>query len=358
MTADEKTTDVVTSADEDVLRQCLAPVVAERFGGRSSIAAIRWRRFDLATSYRARVVTAHMDHGDALDVFLKDFGFTVRAKDDPKRRREREVRVYRDVLERAPLDTAAYYGSVLDEPRRRLWLLLELVDGTPVGYCDIARSWLPAVAALGRLHGRFASRADALAGCDFLVHHTADFFWAKVELAARCVSRIAPHLDHELTAIARRYGPIVDVMMDQPRTLLHGGCRSTNILVNIASDPARVCIVDWEEAAFGAPLYDLAYLLDGIEPPTLDPLLDAHRREAMAHGLPIPSRRKAKYVIDCFRLHMTFTMLAQGVLKGYDGKDMAKLLAIGGQLSDAVRGNTRPRGARQAASPLEGGPVQ
>lgn len=352
------TTSAMTATDEVVLRECLASAVAELSGGRSAVASIHWRRFELATSYDARVVTAHLDGGASLDVFLKDFGFSVRAKDGPRERREREVRVYRELLPRAILGTATYYGSVLDEARGRLWLLLEFVDGTPVGYCDIAPHWAPAAAALGRLHGEFAARADTLARCDFLVHHSADFFWSTLERAAHCVSRIAPHLTGQLSGIASRYAPVVDVMTDQPRTLLHGGCRSTNMLVKIAADPDRVCIVDWEEAACGAPLYDLAYLLDGIEPPTLDPLLEAYRREAGAYDLPLPPHRDMKRVIDCFRLHTILATLAKAVLKGYREADVATLLDIGGRIADAVRGSAGRRGARQAAGRREGSPAR
>src|SRR5262249_37540942 len=81
---------------------------------------------------------------------------------------------------------------------------------------------------------------------------------------------------------------------DGPRRVRRGGCRSTNILVRVASAPDRVCILDWEEAAYGPPLLDLAYLLDGIEPPTLGPLLDAYLAEARAYGLALPPRREMK----------------------------------------------------------------
>src|SRR5207248_1649161 len=100
--------------------------------------------------------------------------------------------------------------------------------------------------------------------------HDAEFFWSRAEQALRDVTRIAPRLAEELADIVSGYAPVVERMTDQPRTLLHGGCRPSNILVKVASDPARVCILDWEEAGCGAPLYDLAYLLDGIEPPILD----------------------------------------------------------------------------------------
>src|SRR5205823_228814 len=83
--------------------------------------------------YAAEVLTVRLDSGAAFRVFLKNFGLSARPKDGPRQRREREVRVYRELLAGAGLGTAGYYGSVLDEARGRLWLLLEYVDGTPGG---------------------------------------------------------------------------------------------------------------------------------------------------------------------------------------------------------------------------------
>src|SRR5205807_1492305 len=82
-----------------------------------------------AASYAAEVLTVRLDSGAAFRVFLKNFGLSARPKDGPRQRREREVRVYRELLAGAGLGTAGYYGSVLDEARGRLWLLLEYVDG-------------------------------------------------------------------------------------------------------------------------------------------------------------------------------------------------------------------------------------
>ena len=81
-------------------------------------------------------------------------------------------------------------------------------------------------------------------------------------------------------------------MTSHPPTLIRMGLPAANILVKVASDPSRVCIIDWEEAAFGSPLYDVAYLLDGIEPPTLDRLLDAYRQEALAFDISLPPKEE------------------------------------------------------------------
>ena len=334
-------------SDEDVLRQCLERAAPDVFGEPSAIAEIQRSRFELSTSYDAYRVNVRMTSGDEIRVFLKDFAFSLRNKNDPKQRREREVRVYRDLLRGAGLGTARYYGSVLDEASGRLWLLVEYVDGTPVGYCDLGGCWAPAAEGLGRMHSYFAGQASRLRGCDFLITHRADFFWSAAEHALTNVAQVAPHLVGRLENLVRHYAPVVDVMTDQPPTLVHGGCRPANILVRVASDPSRVCILDWEEAAFGAPLFDLAHLLDGIKPPLLDRLLEVYRHGAAAYGMSLPPQERVKHAVDCFRLHMAFNSLSRAVLKGYKESDILKLLDYGERIGSAVFGWPCGSGAPQ-----------
>jgi aminoglycoside phosphotransferase (APT) family kinase protein len=328
-------TSATAQADEEVLRECLERAVPDLVGRPAAITGTHRVRFNLSTSYDTYRVTVRLAGGEEVRVFLKDFGTSVRPKDGPRQRRERELSVYRELLPEAGLGTARYYGSVVDESRGRLWLLLEFVDGTPVGYCELEH-WPAAAEGLGRMHGYFARRADRLRGCDFLVRHDAAFFRSKAEHALENVARIAPNLVDRLTRLVQRYAPTVAAMTGQPPTLLHGGCRPCNILVRVASDPSRVCILDWEEAAFGAPLVDVAYLLDGLQPPTLNRCLAAYRRGAAEHGLALPPPDETRHLVDCFRLHMTFNSLSQAVLKRYREKDVAKLVGIAERIGSVI----------------------
>ena len=130
----------------------------------------------------------------------------------------------------------------------------------------------------------------------------------------------------------------MEVMTDQPRTLLQGGCRPSNVLIRVASDPSRVCILDWEEAGLGSPLFDVAHLVDGIESPLLDRLLDAYRQGAAEYGMEPPSPDETKYTVDCFRLHMAFNSMSRIVLKGYEENDVLNLLDYGELVGRAVYG--------------------
>src|SRR5438270_12373092 len=104
------TTSIASLAEEDALRQCLERTAFDCFGGTSAIVAIHRSRFDLSTSYNTYLLTVQMASGAEIKVFLKDFGFSVRPKDGARQRRERELRVYQELLAEAELGTARYYG--------------------------------------------------------------------------------------------------------------------------------------------------------------------------------------------------------------------------------------------------------
>jgi hypothetical protein len=186
------------------------------------------------------------------------------------------------------------------------------------------------------LHGHFAGQADRLRACDFLARHDADFFWSRVERARDVVAAVAPHLAGRLEGALRRYGRCVEVMAGQPPTLVHGSYKPRHILVDLRSRPPGVCPVDWELAAVGSGLYDLAFLAYGLEPPGLGRLLDAYRQEAQAYGLTLPDPGPARHAVDCFRLHRALKALAGARGRGLPEPAVAKLVESAERLSAVV----------------------
>src|SRR5207249_4326179 len=141
---------------EAILREHLQAIVPQLCGASSPITAIHRGRSEYSSSYECAIISVQLANGEQFKVFLKDFGFSHIPKTEPHRRRERELRVYRDLLAgaEAELGTARYYGCVWDGDERngqegRHWLLLEHMEGTEVRYCDF-RYWVEAVRWLGR----------------------------------------------------------------------------------------------------------------------------------------------------------------------------------------------------------------
>jgi thiamine kinase-like enzyme len=293
------------SVDENVLRRYLETGVLRASADDSAVVSVQSKQSEFSSSYQCHIVTARFANGTQTKIFLKDLGFSHIPKDKARERRERELRIYRDLIggveAQVHLGTPKYYGSIWDNKGHRYWLLLEYVEGTEVRDCDFAY-WIGAVRWLGRMQGYFAQHFD-LSDCDYLIRHDPDFFVSTLELAIRTMSQIPPSFAHRLTQILNAYRGLVKVMTRQPKTVIHGSYRPQNLLVYPRAEEQRFCPIDWELAAVGSPLYDLAVFADGFEGPMLDQLLDAYRASAQEHGIAVPSAEETAFIVDCFRLH-------------------------------------------------------
>jgi hypothetical protein len=296
--------------DRDELAACLARGLSAALGRPVAIAAVQRARCDAASSYEAERLTVRLASGEDVAVFFKNLGCSHFPKDDAPQRRERERRTYRDLVGAGELGTARYYGSVWNEPAGPFWLFLEHVDGQEARFCSIEH-WLAGAAWIGRLHGHFAHQSSRLRACDFLVRHDADFFRSKAPLAVHHVSRVSGVLGERLARALHGYDELVDLMVSQPPTLVHGHYRPCNILIDTSPSPVRVCPIDWEQAAFGSALYDLAYLVDGFTPPVADRFFDAYAQEAEPRGVSVPGRTELRRVVNCFRLFMMLHRLSR-----------------------------------------------
>ena len=321
--------------EEEELRHSVEHALARVRGSRSPVAAIRRRDFPGSTSYTVEIVTAELATGDAVDIFMKDFGESSQPKHSAAERRERELRVYEDLLDGQELGTARLYAAHRDEAAARFWLMLEFVEGELLRDCSF-EVWPAAAAWLGRLHGCFVGQRDRLRACGFLVRHDADFFVLAVERALRALSGLSDALARRLAAVLEGYDPILAVLSRDPETLVHGSYRPQNVLVVQSSEPPRICPTDWELAAFGRSAYDLAFVCDGFRPPRLDALFDAYEREAESSGLPVRDRDELGHEVDCFRLHKKINSLGHVRQWKRPAKTAEKVVAAAEELAGTL----------------------
>jgi aminoglycoside phosphotransferase (APT) family kinase protein len=293
---------VQAPGEAEELRERVELALERATGLSTRVAAIHRRGFGASTSYPIEILTVELATGDAFDVFLKDFGHSRLPKDAAAERRERELRVYEELLPGQELGTAHLYGSCWDESAGRFWLMLELVDGQLLRDCSY-EYWPLATAWLGRFHGRFAGQRDRLRASRFLAQHDAAFFVEAAERALRAVSGLSAPLAERLAAALKGYDAMVAVLSRNAEVLVHGSYREQNVLLVRSSKPVRICPIDWELAAFGASTYDLAFLCDGFQGSQLDELLDAYEQEAESFGRSRRERDELRHEIDCFRLH-------------------------------------------------------
>jgi len=323
--------------DAEVLQGSIERMVADLSGGLPAPVAIERQASRCSSSYASDIVTVKLPGSKKLRMFLKNFGTSYIAKNGMRARRERELGAYRDLLAQADLGTARYYGSVWDESQGRFWLLLEFVDAVPVRYCEF-EYWVEAAAWLGRMHGYFSRHQDRLASCDFLLRHSADYFSSVAEVALEAVAQIADDLLARLKKALSGYDRIVTVMASQPLSLVHGAYVPSQILVEQQADGIRICPIDWELAAVGSPLYDLAFFSDGFQPPKLDRIWEAYRQEAVNRDVFVPDRETMRDVVDCFRLHKVINWLSQSKERAFPEQEVANLVGMAEQFAHLCDG--------------------
>jgi hypothetical protein len=235
----------VTTATVD---EELAAVLAGAFP--ASIARLVRSPYVYATSYALEELEVELDDGQTFALIFKDVGprglsaGAQAAKPEFLRDPCREIAAYR-LLEGRDLGTARCYAAVADPEGERYWLFLEKVGGVELFQVGEMELWQQAMRWLARLHDELGPPPEN----ETFLRYDAAFLerWAE---RARMIAGVEP---------PRRYGEIAERLASLPRTFLHGELYASNVKV----DGDRVCAVDWEMAAVGPAVIDVAALTSG-----------------------------------------------------------------------------------------------
>lgn len=152
----------------------------------------------------------------------------------------------------------------------------------------------------------------------------------------RSISQCSPYFAGSLSAIVSQYDSLVEVMLRHPQTLVHGAYRARQILADTSVTPVRICPVDWEGAAIGSGLYDLARLITGFDPQRRVEILLAYRAEAIDRNLDLPDLDGVKCAVDCFRLHQRVQRLSKAFDHEFSENSIADLMGVATQLAQGL----------------------
>jgi hypothetical protein len=251
------------------------------------VARVRRRNWEYHSSHSMQELDVEFVDGSACEMIFKNLAPRMQLEEAARTRPQflyeprREIEVYRDLLATAELDTPTYYGSKIDERSDEpcYWLFLERMrDAVPLWQCELDQ-WPAAARWLKRLHQK---KILTLPGS--LIRYDENFYWQWMERAAK--------FRPETRAIARNYSKVVERLTKLPATFIHGEFYPSNILLQ----NGRIRPVDWETAAIGPALMDLAALCAG----RFD---DTRRREiAQAYGAEMSA-------LDDCRLHLAIQWL-------------------------------------------------
>ena len=256
------------SNDAD-LRQALAAALDD--GGGSPVRELRRRPSPYRTSFPLEELEVEREDGERLRLAWKRLAWSglgaearlakPRFLHDPRR----EAAVYASVLEPAGLGAPRYYGSVVDPDRDRYWLFVEWVEGRELYQVGERRLWEEAACWLAGMHAGLAGELEQHAAAGRLLDHDATYYRRWMQ-RAREFARAAgqpPSRAQAVDRLGRRHEAVVEALLALPKTVIHGEFYASNVLVGVDPAPPRVAPVDWELAARGPGLTDLAALVSG-----------------------------------------------------------------------------------------------
>jgi hypothetical protein len=315
------------------LRAALQHQLSRHFGRPCTLTRLERRPSVYRTSFPLEELDLTLGDGTDLQLLFKDLN---RQALTPEARRVkpaflheplREIEVYQRLLAPAGLGTATCYGAVVDPAAGRYWLFLEKVPGVELYQVGDFTVWEEVARWLAGFHAHFA-RQDRLrtwVEAAYLRHYTADEYrlWIRraVEHQGQAGKNACP--TDRLVWLAERYETVVERLVRLPATLIHGEFYASNVLTlaRSASEGAslsgasgwcgvRVCPVDWEMAALGPGLLDLAALTAGKwDDGQRTALARAYHAALAAEDGQAPGLEAFLETLDCCRLHLAIGWL-------------------------------------------------
>ena len=307
--------------DDRVLRDVLQDVLSRHFGAAERIVELKRLPSAYRTSFALEELTVSLEGREPLDLMFKDLSRqsltrTARlAKPSFLYHPEREIETYRVLLNPAALGAPVYYGSVVDREAGRYWLFIEKVKGKELYQIGDLSVWQQAARWLAGMHCRFASSFHSSVRPsvpESLLIYNADLYRRWIERAREFVkpATLSQNVRQRLDSLVKRYDELVQRLTALPQTLIHGEFYASNVLVEQTADGLRVCPVDWELAARGPGLLDLAALTAGSWTEEQKRALALAYREALppAAGWP-PAPDAFLEALDCCYLHLAVQWL-------------------------------------------------
>jgi Ser/Thr protein kinase RdoA (MazF antagonist) len=228
------------------------------------------RPFEYRTSFPLEELDLTLQDGTELRLIFKDLAWSALddearlAKPDFLYEPRREPAVYASVLAPRGLGPR-YYGSVIDPDADRHWLFIERVDGRELYQVGDLELWRAVATWLGGMHSDLADDLEAHAERGSLIEYDEPYYRRWIKRAGEFATMPGqPASRSEAVAwIADRYDSVIEGLLDLPKTVIHGELYASNVLIAGDASALRVCPVDWELAAHGPGLVDLAALVSG-----------------------------------------------------------------------------------------------
>lgn len=254
---------------------------------------------------------------------------------------QREIGVYAQVFGARRLETAALVGIVPHDGERGPWLVLERTPGTPLTEHGID-SWMAAAIWYARMHDELAwIGGDPLAADLRLIRHD-ESFW--IRWSTRAATSIQDGADiggasaaGSLRRVLDAVPYVAEMLSHLPVAFLHGEAFPSNIVVERLRSITRVHVVDWEMAAIGPPLLDLAALTAGWPAPDAARIAAAYLGSISRSSGPFADAAAFDVALDACRVAIAVQWLGWEPTWVPPADHVCDWLAVAGAALDRLR---------------------
>jgi hypothetical protein len=267
--------------DDDSLRAGLEAVLEAR-GLLHGELAIKAREKNTYTStFPSEIATCRVGSGPLIRFFLK---YSAQRENEAYGHRGGvgyEANVYRELLSSLDISIARLYGIYHSPDRINTWLAIEyLEEGTRMTHSIDPEAMAKAARWMGRFHALCSTRVGDPA-LSFLNRYNRDYYLGWVDRTQQMVCQAGVDSGW-LRLLCSRIEEVIEVLCNAPLTIIHGEYYPKNILLQ----HDLIYPVDWESAAFGDGMIDLAMLTEGWEQDTVRELVHEYQRSRWPEGAP------------------------------------------------------------------------
>jgi thiamine kinase-like enzyme len=208
--------------------------------------------------------------------------------------------------------SAAYLGSLVDTEQHRYWLLIEKVSGEELYKVGDLSIWCQVASWLAKMHNALEELQEGQLLRSVLLHYDEEFYSIWIDRAELFL--LESNSDRELDGervrwLADQYRRLIPVLCSLPPTLIHGEFYASNVLVDCALSDVRICPIDWETAALGPALMDLAALVGGDWTDAERDMLTKSYFESLEEPEAVLGGHEFDHALRCCRLHFAVRWL-------------------------------------------------
>ena len=172
----------------------------------------------------------------------------------------REASVYEHLLNENIIGPPRFYGLEESNDNGQTVLVLEFLEAKPLKRSLDPEIWVLVARWLARTHSRFLNFEIQTPFDNLLRIHSQAFFQEWAIRAAAAAAECSKEAGRKTAEILDQYERVAAPLAQGPHTLVHGEFYCTNILFQPNGTGVRICPYDWETAALGCGILDLAYL--------------------------------------------------------------------------------------------------